>query len=144
MSQVRLPLLLSQICGQRSENVQKYYHFTWLIHLLIKLFTNRFINQRTEKYRELTASERWQQAVDRNKLESSIKKGWFKRNELMLMFGFTFMSVHVIWWNMQRNHVPMEERTEIRVYRALCKKWEAYNAAKWIRLYQKIIIIVHP
>ena len=49
-----------------------------------------------------------------------------KKYEFFLAFGFVFTSLHIIWFNLQR-HVPMEERSEVKAWRAF-QKW--YYAEK--------------
>lgn len=38
-----------------------------------------------------------------------------------LMFGFCFVSIHVIWFNLQKR-VPEYQRTELKIYKSW-KKW---------------------
>lgn len=70
--------------------------------------------------------------MERQKKDAAIPRTWFKRNEFGLIFGFCFVSIHVIWYNLQRSHVPLEERTEIKVFAAAIKKWNEMFQAKQV------------
>lgn len=45
---------------------------------------------------------------------------WTKNHEMELGFGFVFVGLHVIWWNLQKK-VPPDERSELKAYYAVKK-----------------------
>lgn len=47
---------------------------------------------------------------------------FYMRNEFLFIFGFSFISLHIIWFNMQRQ-VPMEDRSEVKALNALKTLW---------------------
>lgn len=44
------------------------------------------------------------------------------RDPQLQAFAFCFVGLHFIWFNIQRKHVPLEQRTEIKAYRAIQKR----------------------
>lgn len=47
---------------------------------------------------------------------------FYRNNEILIMFGVTFVSLHIIWWNLQ-SHVPIHQRSEMKLYYGLKMKF---------------------
>lgn len=48
---------------------------------------------------------------------------FFQRHKGTLMIGVVLVGIHVTWWNLQGSHVPLEERTEVKAFRAIQNKF---------------------